>query len=129
MADRPNIVLVVDDDHTTLELAVELLVSAGYDASGASTVAAALGSVQASRPDLVVLDLNLGDEDGLEVVRRLRADPSTTDVRVVASSASTSHADLERASSAGCDSFLAKPLTARSFLDAVETTLGRRGHL
>ncbi len=119
-------VLVVDDDRPGLELAVELLLSAGHSATGASTVADALESVRESPPDLVVLDLYLGEEDGLDVVRRLRDDPATRDILVVAVSASATAADIDRASEAGCDSFLAKPFTPRALLDDVEACLEAR---
>ena len=99
------------------------LASAGYAPTGAATVAEALDRVRRSRPDLVVLDLRLGAQDGLEVVRRLREDPSTRDIVVAASSASTSQDDIERAKAAGCGSFLAKPLTARGFVEGVERGL------
>ena len=120
---RTDAVLVVEDDPQALELAIEVLTSGGYRAAGAGTVAEALAFVRGSPPDLVVLDVNLGAEDGLEVVRLLRDDPATRDIPVVASSASTSQADIERVRVAGCESFLAKPLTPRGFLEGVERCL------
>ncbi|HSD49163.1 MAG TPA: ATP-binding protein [Actinomycetota bacterium] len=119
-------VLVVEDDPRTLELTLEVLGSAGYSASGSATVAGALESLRGSRPDLVFLDVKLGDEDGLEVVRHLRADPTTRDIPVVAASASISDADVQRAKEAGCDAFLAKPLTPQALIAGIDAALAAR---
>ena len=116
-------VLVVEDDPVALELSLDVLASAGYLVFGVSTVAAALDSVGKSRPHLVVLDVYLGEEDGLEVVRRLRRNPATRDIPVVASSASTSQVVVERAMLAGCESFLSKPLTPHALLAGVSRAL------
>ena len=120
---KSSAVLVVEDDPVALELSVEILSSAGYLVVGVSTVAAALESVGRARPDMVFLDVNLGEEDGLDVVRQLRQDPATRDIPVVASSASTSDVDIERAKQAGCGSFLPKPLTPQALLAGVRSSL------
>ncbi|HEX5950625.1 MAG TPA: response regulator, partial [Actinomycetota bacterium] len=88
--DGSGLVLVVDDDVIALGLAIDVLGSAGYPVSGVSSVAEAVDVARRSRPELVVLDLNLDEEDGLEVVRRLRKDPALRAVPVVVWSASTS---------------------------------------
>jgi two-component system, cell cycle response regulator DivK len=119
LEDGSGLVLVVDDDLVSLELAVEVLGSAGYPVSGVSTVAAAVDAARRARPDLVVLDLRLDEEDGLEVVRGLRSDPALRAIPVVVWSASTSPEDLSRARAAGCSAFLAKPLSPQRFLEGV----------
>ena len=129
---RPNAqaditILVVEDDSRALELSIEVLSSAGYRSVGASTLAQAAASIGTSRPDLVVLDVKLGEEDGLEVVRQLQEDPLTRSVPVIVSSASTTDADIERAKDAGCRSFLAKPLTPHALLAAVRASLSGAG--
>ncbi|MGE5461210.1 MAG: response regulator [Solirubrobacterales bacterium] len=120
---RSDVVLVVEDDPQVLDLEIQVLTSAGYAVTGAGTVAEALAGVRGSRPDLILLDVQLGREDGLDVARHLRKDPATRDILIVASSASTSVADIERARIAGCASFLAKPLTLRGFLEGVRRCL------
>ncbi len=123
----PDVVLVVDDDELALEIEIEILAAAGYRAMGATTVADALETVRGTRPSLVLLDLHLGVEDGLAVVRSLRGDPATRGIPVVASSSSTTDADVRRAVEAGCDAFLPKPLRPRSLLEGVAAGLrGRR---
>ncbi|HEX5950626.1 MAG TPA: ATP-binding protein [Actinomycetota bacterium] len=120
-------VLVVEDDPRALELTIVVLRSAGYSATGVATVAGALESIRRSRPALILLDVKLGDEDGLAIARWIREDPSTHDIPVVASSASISDADVQRAKDAGCDGFLAKPLTPEALLAGVDAALEGRG--
>ncbi len=117
-------VLVVEDDPRALELTIELLGNVGYVATAASTIAEALAVVQRTRPDLVLLDVKLGTEDGLDIVRQLRGDPATRDIPVIASSASASDLDIDRAKRAGCISFLAKPLTPESLIEGIAAGLG-----
>ena len=61
------------------------------------------------KPDLVLMDLSLPGLDGWEATKRLRADPATADLTIVALSAHALAADWERARQAGCDGFIAKP--------------------
>ncbi len=116
-ADRT--VLVVEDDADTRGLTMEVLRSAGYEVIGASSVGEALVGLDARAPDLVLVDVRLGEGDGLELVRRVRRDPILHDLPVIACSASTSAADVARAMQAGCTAFLAKPLTPRALLSAI----------
>lgn len=116
-------ILVVEDDPRALELSMEVLGSAGYRSVGATTVAQAATCIGLERPDLVLLDVKLGEEDGLEVARQMREDPITRNVPIIASSATTADADIERAKHAGCGSFLAKPLTPQTLLSAVRASL------
>jgi CheY-like chemotaxis protein len=128
MQEDPDLVLVVDDDQHALRVEVQLLTAAGHATRSAQSVDEALEAVRDRPPDLVVLDLHLGAEDGLDVVRRLRGDPATSGIPVLAVSAATDPEDVERAGAAGCDSFLGKPFLPRTFLDRVETGLeGGRG--
>jgi CheY-like chemotaxis protein len=116
-------ILVAEDDPRALDLAIDVLRFAGYVASGAGSVAEAMDSVHRSRPDLVLVDIKLGPEDGLDIARQLREDPVTQDIPVLATSASISDADVERAKDAGCVSFLPKPLTPRALLRSVQLCL------
>ena len=80
-------ILVVDDDESTCDALQRLLSRMGYAASCATNGHEALDVVGHVRPDVIVLDWMMPDLDGLEVLRRLRADPATRDVPVVLYSA------------------------------------------
>jgi PAS domain S-box-containing protein len=75
-------------------------------------------------PDLVLLDLHLPDMQGLEVLQRLRADPSTRDIPVIVTSADATPGQIERLRAAGADDYLTKPLDIPLFASAVRQRLG-----
>ena len=75
------------------------------------------------RPDLILLDINLPGMDGIELMARLRADPATRAIPVVAISAAAMEKDIERARSAGFRKYLTKPIDLADFLDTVEQLL------
>jgi CheY-like chemotaxis protein len=87
---------------------------------GASGVARAAQTL----PGLVLVDMQLPDFDGLEVLRRLRADPATAGLRVVALSANAIPADIQRALDAGFDDYWTKPLDFKVFNAALDQVFG-----
>jgi PAS domain S-box-containing protein len=89
-------------------------------ADGASGVQRAM----ALRPDLVLLDMQLPDMDGLEVMRRLRAEPALAQVPVIALSANAMPEDIEQALRAGMSDYWTKPLDFAAFLAAMDTLFG-----
>ncbi|MEV6303234.1 response regulator [Actinoplanes sp. NPDC051861] len=115
-------VLVVDDEPDLRFLHRRILTRAGHDVTEASDGAAALESVRSSPPDLVVTDVMMPLMDGLEFIRRLRADPATEAIPVLAVSG-----DWQLVTDA--DVALAKPCQGRDLLVAAEDLLqkGRGG--
>ena len=75
-------------------------------------------------PGLVLLDMQLPDIDGLEVLRRLRAEPATAAIPVIALSANAMPEDIDRALAAGCSGYWTKPLDFRAFMAGLETLFG-----
>ncbi len=100
-------VLVVEDNPINLELTAALLEQAGCEVLAAE---AGLQLAGAARPDLVLMDLQLPRMTGYEVTRRLKADPVTAGIPVVALSANAMAGDEARAKTASCDGYLTKPL-------------------
>ena len=122
---RPgDTVLVVEDDATALGLVTEVLDRSGYIVWRASTVEEAVGRLEEELPSLVLLDLRLGAEDGLDLVRMLRADPRTRRLPLLALSADAMQQDVERARAAGCDDHLAKPVDTRELLRRIGALIG-----
>ena len=99
-------ILVVDDAPINLKFTELLLAHAGYRVRTAADGEQALAAMDAFTPDLVVTDLMMPGVDGLELTRRIKADPRTRDTVVVALTASA--VDQQRASDAGCDGYLNK---------------------
>ncbi len=83
-----------------------------------------LAMVANERPDLVLMDLNLPDVDGWEVTRRLKADPSTAGIPVIALTAHAMYGDREKALAAGCDEFDTKPVDFDRLLQKIGALLG-----
>lgn len=120
---RPCILLVEDDDLLRESFGL-LLDDAGYRVVPAGTAAEALDAVRDSDPSLVILDLGLPDRPGLEVVREIRADPSVSDIAVIALTGRVG-AQYEKAClDAGCDRFLSKPVAAKQLLDELAALVG-----
>jgi len=122
---RTGRVLVVDDNVDAGELLAELLRSVGYDVTYAPDGIAALESVRAARPEVAVLDIGLPGMDGYELARRLRADASLRDLRLIALTGYGLAADRARASASGFDLHLVKPVNTTALLSALDTLLAR----
>lgn len=105
----PSVVLLADDSVDVQEMYALALSSEGFRIIGASNGLVAIERAAELRPDVVVTDLRLGGLDGFEVCSRLKADPRTADIPVIALTGLT-HADLgDRADRVGFDSVLIKP--------------------
>jgi CheY-like chemotaxis protein len=122
-AQPPRILIVEDEPHnqTILQTVVEDFI--GGRAMLASDGQEALAAVQAERPDLIILDLMMPVLDGFAVARRLKGDPATAGIPIIALTAMARQQDQEAALQAGVDAFVSKPFD----LDAVEQTI--RSHL
>ncbi|MGH3495673.1 MAG: response regulator transcription factor, partial [Sciscionella sp.] len=115
-------VLVVDDDRTVREVVVSYLRAAGHEVVEAADGEAALSTVAAARPDLVVLDLMLPGIDGLEVCRALRRGG---DVPIVMLTALGSESDRVVGLELGADDYVTKPFSPRELALRVDSVLRR----
>jgi CheY-like chemotaxis protein len=116
-------ILVVDDNSLSLELATAIPETAGYAVHPAADAAVVLGALRAFRPKLILVDIHLPGMDGLELTRRLKADPATSGIPIVGVSAFTLAGDEREAREAGCDGYLTKPISVRSLLEMVAQLL------
>jgi len=120
-------ILIVDDNPVNLKLVRVLLVTEGYDVRTAADAEEALAVLQTFRPRLILMDIQLPGMDGLELTRRLKADPATRDAIVVALTAYAMKGDEERAISAGCDGYIPKPINTNLLPEIVVEYLTRVG--
>jgi CheY-like chemotaxis protein len=116
-------VLVVDDHELNLKLLERLLEREGREVRSADSVAAAERALAEERPSMIVLDLNLPDGSGLDLTRKLKAEPRTASIPIVACTAAVMPADEDEALEAGCDAFVAKPIDLRHFSDVISSIL------
>jgi CheY-like chemotaxis protein len=107
MADR---ILIVDDNPQNLKLARVLLSSEGYEIRTAADAEEALEILETFTPRLILMDLQLPGMDGLELTRRLKADPARRGILVFALTAYAMKGDEEKAIAAGCDAYVTKPI-------------------
>jgi two-component system, cell cycle response regulator DivK len=112
-------ILVVDDNPINLKLAVELLRCDGYTVSQAGDAETALAMIQAAPPALVLLDLQLPKMDGLALARLLKSDEHTRRVPLIAFTAHAMKGDTERATAAGCEGYITKPIDTRRFCQQI----------
>jgi CheY-like chemotaxis protein len=122
---RPEspLVLVADDDHDILALVSLRLKKAGYGVVTATDGVQALKAVREHRPELAVVDVRMPEMDGLELIRRIRADGESAGMRVIALSAGASDANLDEGLGAGADAYMTKPFNAKQLVELVESTL------
>jgi two-component system cell cycle response regulator DivK len=106
---RKPVVLLVEDYEDAREMYRDYLEFSGFRVETAKDGAEALVKARTVDPDVVLMDLSLPVMDGWEATRRLKADPATAHLTVVALSAHALAAEGERAREAGCDGFIAKP--------------------
>jgi CheY-like chemotaxis protein len=123
MAGEP--ILVVDDNPANADLMSFLLKRQGYEVRTAVDAAQALEILGAFRPRLIMMDVQLPGMDGLELTRRLKADPSTRGILIIALTAYAMKGDEERALQAGCDGYVSKPIDTRSLPSLVSRYLER----
>jgi len=114
-------VLIVDDEPDIVYMVKVILRSAGFDVDAASGVEDALAHLQSTEPDLVLLDLRLGDGDGWQVLAKLAADGRTDRIPVIILSAHANPTTAERAIQEGARGYISKPFVASRLLETVRT--------
>jgi CheY-like chemotaxis protein len=116
-------VLAVDDIPLNLLLVQKMLSKFNFQFRTAANGQQALDAVAAQKPDLILLDLMMPGIDGFEVIRRLRENPSTSDVQIVILSALNSNEDVVKGFNVGANDFIMKPIIMEKLLSCVVTQL------
>jgi two-component system cell cycle response regulator DivK len=116
-------VLVVEDNAANMTLAVFLMESVGHAVLKATDAEAGVALAREQTPDLILMDIQLPGMDGLEATALLKADDTTKSIPVIALTALAMKGDEERIRGAGCDGYIAKPLSYKTFLATINTHL------
>ena len=119
-------ILLVEDNEVNRRLAGFLLRSQGYQVREATTAVAAFEMVDKERPDLIVMDIQLPGIDGLEATRKLKEQPATADIPVIAVTSYAMKGDREKALAAGCAGYVTKPIDKNTFIQEVAAQLDNR---
>ncbi len=120
-----NSVLIVEDTPVNLKVMRVLLTRQGFDVRTATTAEEALQVLKEFTPRIVLTDIQLPGMDGLDLIRRLKCDPSTHDTIVLAVTAFAMKGDEVRAFEAGCDGYVTKPIDTRTFPMLIRQYLDR----
>lgn len=119
-------ILIMEDDDDTQGMVRFLLEYKGYEVLVAKDGKQGLGLAHQEKPDLILLDLAMPEMDGWLVARKLKEDPETKAIPVIAVTAYTMSSDRRKALNAGCDGFIGKPMNVPEFIAEVEKFLGNR---
>jgi CheY-like chemotaxis protein len=119
-------ILVVEDNQLNLDLIGALLKHHGYQVLVAHDADECYAVLSTNRPDLILMDVQLPGEGGLEITRKLRTDPATRDMLIVAITAHAMAGDARRVMDAGCDGYLPKPIDTRALPARIEAFLNSR---
>ncbi|CAN5466621.1 hypothetical protein BH09SUM1_BH09SUM1_21300 [soil metagenome] len=112
-------VLAIDDNPQNLKLIRVLLQGAGFKVRTASNAVDAIALVDALQPALILMDIQMPGMDGLTLTKKLKSDPGTRDITIIALTAYAMKGDKERILAAGCDGYIAKPIDTRTFADSI----------
>jgi CheY-like chemotaxis protein len=112
-------ILIVDDQPVNLKLASRVLEFEGYRVLQAAHAEEAQAVLAQARPNLILMDLVLPGMDGLALTRKLKAEPATKNIPIVAMTAFAMKGDAAKAVAAGCDGYLTKPIDTRKLAGQV----------
>ena len=113
-------VLVVEDNEKNMKLFRDVLAATGFRTLEATTGEQAVALASEHAPDLVLMDIQLPDFDGIEALGRLRSDERTASLPVLALTAQAMEGDRERFLEAGFDGYLSKPVNVADFVATVK---------
>jgi len=120
----PRLILIVEDNPRNLKLVRDVLEHTGYATLAADRAEVGLELARKRGPDLVLMDVQLPGMDGVEALGRLRADPATAAMPVVAVTAFAMEADRTRLLAAGFDDYIEKPISVRELPRRVAALIG-----
>ncbi|WP_372524621.1 response regulator [Piscinibacter sp.] len=118
-------ILVIEDSPVNMALTVAILESVGNIVLQAETGLRGIELARQEQPDIILMDVQLPDIDGLVATRMLKADPQTSRLPVIALTAFAMKSDEDEARAAGCDGYVTKPIRYKDFLAELEKVLGR----
>ncbi len=109
-----ELILIVDDNAINLKLVKILLLKEGYDIITAGDADEVLAALETSKPRLILMDIQLPGMNGLELTYRLKKEPATKDILIVAMTAYAMKGDDLKAKVAGCDGYITKPIDTQA---------------
>jgi len=115
----PSKILYVEDNPQNMRLVRKILTAAGYQVIEAVDGLSGIATAASQMPDLILMDVNLPDINGLEATSRMKASPELATIPVIALTANAMHGDRENCLAAGCNGYLAKPVMKNELLNTI----------
>lgn len=119
----PLTILIIENTPAIIRLFSVMLSAAGYQVLVATTAMEGIALARTVQPKLILMDIHLPTMNGLEATTRLKADPLTAAIPIIAVTAFTLKGDEEKMLAAGCDGYLSKPIHRHALLQAVSGAL------
>lgn len=121
----PGKILYVEDNPQNMRLVKKILIAAGYEVLEAYEGLVGIATAAREQPDLILMDINLPDINGLEATQRLKSSPQLSWIPIIAVTANAMHGDRDNCLAAGCDGYLAKPVMKNELLNTVSVFLSQ----
>lgn len=122
-----SVIYVVEDDKNIMEIETYALKNVGYEVEGFGCANDFYERLRSKLPDLILLDVMLPDEDGLEIIKKLRAEASTRLLPVIMVTAKTTELDKVKGLDMGADDYMVKPFGVMELISRVKALLRRSG--
>src|SRR4051794_4963474 len=120
-----TLILIVEDNEKNLKLLRDVLRFKGYETLEAMTGTEGVRLARERNPDLVLMDIQLPDIDGVTALAQIRANAATRDMPVIAVSASVMPDEQQRIAASGFNAYVTKPISVKSFVETVEKFAGK----
>lgn len=120
-------ILLVEDNEMNLDMLSRRLTRQGYEVVAAQDGAAGVDRAASERPHIILMDMSLPVLDGWEATRRLKADPATREIPIIALTAHAMAEDREKAMAAGCDDYDTKPIDLPRLIEKIKKLLPAAG--
>jgi two-component system cell cycle response regulator DivK len=122
----PRRIMYIEDNPQNMRLVRKMLIMGGYEMLEATDGHSGVEMALRERPDLILMDINLPDIDGVEATRRIKKTTETSHIPIIALTANAMHGDKEMFLESGCDGYLAKPVTRNELLNTISYFLDNR---
>ena len=117
-------ILLVEDNEMNRDMLCRRLERKGYDVIVAFDGAQGMSMAQSQSPDLILMDIQLPEVSGLDVIRWIKNDQSIHDIPIIAVTAFAMKGDEERIREGGCEAYLSKPISVGKFIETIRHFLG-----
>lgn len=115
----PPLVLYIEDDRDNMVLVRRILRAAGFDLLEAPTAMEGIALAEQHKPDLILMDINLPEMDGLTATKHLRQNPQLQHIPIIALTANVMHDVIQKAMAVGCDGYIEKPIQVDTLTDEI----------